>query len=467
MPLEALIDHIDSLIDQIGELERTPELDQIPFSKVKNHLKSSIRNYKNGLKIIKEGLTECVIKKAILYAQGETKDGRLLSAEQVIYTVYQELVSNSYRIAERFNTEVTMLMKAGIPPELYHWLLEIPEHFGIKKTITIQEGQRFITETFDQKIIKPLKPMIELAKSPEVKGSLAQLEPSDLMQYNPIKDGYVVSCVRGEVQNPVLWPILCHEMFELVDKEQNLFKRLEEFASTKGESLPILDANSKTNRRWILEILMDFFAINSFGPMYAKSLLEYFKRSPYYQTFEHPEMSSRLFNVYQCLRTPIKGKTDILAKCQLKAKREVEQEIKRYRAGGELIPEKEQKLLHLYSLMAQFFEIIKLPSFLDRLAKYSEQSGNPEASLDNILKDETGRFIPFHDPLFNFDDIRNNILYHHISLAIDPNIMLNVVLANYDLYQKDEHFKVIVDSIKKWKVKQVWNCSVNLLGKNS
>jgi len=468
LPLEALIGHIDSLIGQIGQLERSPELGQIPFSKVKNNLKTSFRNYKNGLEIIKEGLTRSVVKKAELYAQTKTKDGKVLSAEQILYTIYQELVSNCYRTAERFNTEATMLGRAGIPPELYHWLLEIPEHFEIKKTITIQEGQRFITETFDQKIVRPLKPIIELAKSPEVKGSLAQLEPLDLIQSNPIEDGYVISCVRGEAQNPILWPILCHEMFELVDKEKNLVKRLEEFASTADTILPTLDANSKINRHWILEILMDFLAINSFGPMYAKSLLEYFKRSPYYQTFEYPEMASRLFSVYQCLRTPIRGKTDIFGKCQLKAKQEVEREIKRYREGGELHPEKEKKLLHLYSLMAQFYETIKIPSFLDKLAKHSEQSSNPAVSLKDILEvNEKRRFILFQGPLLIFDDIRNNILYHHISLAIDPNILLNVVLANYDLYQKDEHLKVIVDSIKKWKVKQVWNYSVNLLEKKS
>lgn len=467
MPLEILLGHIDGLIHQIINLEKAPELNQIPFSKVKNHLISSIGNYRNGLKIIRKGLTEVIIKKAELVSQSQTKHKRFLSVEEIAYKFYRELLSASYVTAERFNTDVTMLVKTGIPPELYHWLLEIPESFGIKTTVALQEGQRFITETFRQKIIKPLKSMIELAKRPEIEGTLAQFKPIDLTKSNPIGNGYVISCVRGEAQNPVLWPILLHEVFELVDNEQNLLKKFREFASMKGKSLPALAADSKANQHWILEILMDFFAINSFGPMYAKSLLEYSKRSPYIQTFEHPEMSSRLFCAYQYVKGPIKGKTDIFGKCQVKARQEVEKEIKRFRVEGEFNSEKEQKLLYLYSLMAQFFETIKVPSFFDRLEKYSEQAGNPKVSLEEALKDEKRRFIPFSDPLLNFNDIRNNIFYHHISLAIDPNIVLNVVLANYDLYRKDKHFRVIVDSIRKWKIKQVWNYSANLLEKNS
>jgi len=222
-----------------------------------------------------------------------------------------------------------------------------------------------------------------------------------------------------------------------------------------------------TNLYWISEILMDFLAINGFGPMYAKSLLEYFKRAPYYQTFEHPEMSSRLFCVYQYLIRPMKSETDIFGKCQLKAKEEIGREIRRYETEGELDNEKEQKLLLLYSLLAQFFERIKVPSFIDKLARYSKQAANPKATLKEILQTRQNEFIPFQDPLLEFDDIKNNILYHHISLAIDPNIVLNVVLANYDLYRRDEHLSVIVDGIRKWKIKQVWNNSVGALNKKS
>jgi len=467
LPLEALLGHIDSLIHQICELERTRELDQIPFSKVRNILNSSINNYKNGMSILREGLEERLIKKAELYAKSKTKDGRFLSAEQVIYTFYRELVSTSYGIGERLSTDIAMLVKGGIPPEIYHWLLEIPEHFKIDKPIVLHAGQRFISETFDQKIIKPLKPMIDLAKRPEVRGSLAQLKPIDLTKSHPIEDGYVVSCVRGEAQNPVLWPILCHEMFEIVDKEQHILRNLEQFASNNGAGLPILDSDAEINMHWTLEILMDFLSINSFGPMYAKSLLEYFKRSPYYQTIMHPEMSSRLFCAYLHLRRPSIGGADIFGKCQYKARQEVEPEIKRYRAEKELDTEKEAKLSSLYSLMIQFLKTIELPSFLDRLRTCSERTGDPKTTLKELLKDETRKFIPFQDPVFKFNDIRNNILYHHISLAIDPNIMLNVVLANYDQYRQQEHLPVIVDSIKKWKVKQVWNYSVDLLVKKS
>jgi hypothetical protein len=442
------------------------ELNNIPFFSIRDTLKHAIMNYKNGLKIIREGLIKSVIGKAEILAKIRTKNGRALSTEQVIYYVYREIVSTSYLTAERFLTDVTMLAKAKIPPELYYWLFEIPKHFNVKKIIVFQEGARFATETFNQKIIYPLRSLIDLASTPEVPGSLIHTEKIDLLKTNPIKDGYVISCVRGEAQNPVLWPILCHEMFEIIDKEQNLFKNFQQFVSAKGTALPILDSNQETNRHWILEIFMDFLAINSFGPMYAKSLLEYFKRSPYYQTFEHPEMSFRLFSTYQFLKTPYKNASDIFGRCQAKAQREVEKEIKAYEEEGELDSVKERELASLYSLMSQFLGTIKMPLFLDRLMEYNRQSGNPEVTLSEMLKDER-QIIPFQDPLLDYDDIKNNILYHHISLAIDPNIMLNVILAEYDLYQEKEHLSVIVDSIRKWKIKQVWNHFADALMKHS
>jgi len=442
------------------------ELDQIPFSKIKYLLADAITNYKNGLKIIREALIESVIKRAELITQLKSKSGRSFSTEQVIYNFYQEIVSTSYLTAERFNTDATMLVKTSIQPELYHWLLEIPEYFGVKKTIVLQEGIRFITETFDQKILNPLKPLIELAKRPDIEGSLAQLKPIDLTKSNPIGDGYVISCVRGEAQNPVLWPVLYHEIFELIDAEQNLLQNLEDFVTKKKRNLPILDSDSKTNKHWTLEIFMDFLAINSFGPMYAKSLLEYFKRSPYYQTLQHPEMSSRLFCVYQYLTSSFNSEMDIFYKCQTKARQEIEPEITRYEAEQELDSAKKQKLSSLYSLMVQFLGTIDIPTFLNRLEEYRQQSTNSQATFNNLLKDER-KFIPFQDPLFNFEDIRNNILYHHISLAIDPCVMLNVVLANNDLYQMKEHLPVVIDSIRKWKIKQVWNLSVDELSRES
>jgi len=152
--------------------------------------------------------------------------------------------------------------------------------------------------------------------------------------------------------------------------------------------------------------------------------------------------------------------SDIFNRCQKKARQDVEQEIYRYEANEDLDTEKKTKLGFLYSLMEQFCRSIKILTFLDRLEKHVGESENSKTTLKEILKNED-LFLPFKDPVMTFGDINNNVLLHHISLAIDPNILLNVVIANYDSYQKEAHLNIIIDSIKKWKVKQAWNSSVD------
>jgi hypothetical protein len=116
--------------------------------------------------------------------------------------------------------------------------------------------------------------------------------------------------------------------------------------------------------------------------------------------------------------------------------------------------------------MFRFRKTIKTPTFVQRLDEYIAQSQISAVKLKDLLKKDVldvegkHKFIPFKDPLLTFDNITNTVMFHHISLAIDPNILLNVVIANYQSYNKDEHYEVIIDSIKKWKIKNVWNFSI-------
>lgn len=460
MPLEALLSHIDSLIDKTCECEN--EIELVPYSRIKSMLLLAIENYRNGLKIAKDGLALSLIKKAEIIAETpKPGNGNLLSADQILYTVYQEILSASYSTAERFNTDVAFLTKTEIAPDLYHWLLDIPESFSIRKIVVLREGNRFLTETFQELIVNPLKVLITIAEKPEVQGSLAQVKPLDLLNKYPIQKGYVVSCIRGDSGNPIMWPILCHEMFELVDKENNILKKFAANVLDAGEKLPVLDSVRETNELYVREILMDFLAMNSFGPMYAKSLLEYCRRSPYYKTPQYPEMCVRLFCAYLFLCQSNESVTDIFEKCQKKAKEEIEPEILRYEKNGDLDKKKQERLFALFALMMRFLAIIEAPSFVTRLKHYAEETADPKKTLEQLVTNGD-QFIPFRDPLLTFEDIKNNILFHNIALAIDPNIVLNVVLANYDLYRK-QHLPVLLESIKKWKVKQAWNKSVEAI----
>jgi hypothetical protein len=468
LPLEPLISHIDSLIDRTRESE--DEIDVVPYSKIKSMLLHAIENYRNGLEIAKDGLALSLIKKAEIIAETKPKSGIPQSTEQILYTIYRENLSTTYSTVERLNTDVTMFTRTEIAPELYHWLCDIPESLNVQKVIVLREGERFLTQTFEQLITNPLRFLIRIAEKPEVsRNSFAQVKPLDLLKMHPIQEGYVVSCIRGESGNPVMWPILCHEMFELVDlaeraraEENSIFKKFVNSVSEAGEEMPALDPVPETNELYVLEILMDFLAMNSFGPMYAKSLLEYCKRSPYYKTPQYPEMCDRLFCAYLHLHQSFEGELDIFGKCKKKAMDEISPEISRYEQNKELDKEKKDKLTRLFKLMIHFLPTIKTPSFIDRLKYYAEEAVDSNMTLEKLVQSED-EFIPFKDPLMSFDDIKNNILFHHIALAIDPNIVLNVVLANYDLYREEKHLSVLLDGIKKWKVKQAWNRSAEAI----
>lgn len=469
MQLTPLIEHIKKLIDITNEQEN--KLRNIPFSKINRMLGRAICNYRNGLLIIQDGLIGSLTKKAATLSSLPTKSGKPLTADQIIFSIYQELVSSAYSTAEYFNTSVALLLESGISWELYYWLLEIPQSFHIDKLVVFQQGTLFITQTFKDEIAKPLNPLIEIAKDPNVPGSLIQIKSVDLLKTHPIEDGYIITCIRSEADNPIMWPILCHEMFELVDIDQgstgsSLVQQFEIFVKTQMCSVPILNADKHTNEKWLLELLMDFLAITSFGPMYAKALLEFCQRSPYYPTPEYPEMCFRIYCAYLYLTSPVKSDSDIFGRCQTVAKAEVQAEVSRYEDEGNLDNDKETNISELYHLMFRFRKTIKTPTFVQRLDEYIAQSQISAVKLKDLLKKDVldvegkHKFIPFKDPLLTFDNITNTVMFHHISLAIDPNILLNVVIANYQSYNKDEHYEVIIDSIKKWKIKNVWNFSI-------
>lgn len=468
MQLTALIQHIDGLIAETDDQKK--KLDKIPFSKIADIIAKAITNYKNGLSIINDCLDNSLTKKALAISKIHPKSGEYMSADQIIYDVYRETVNSAYSTAEGFNGSIALLVESCIPWELYYWLLEIPESFGISKPFVFRQGVQYISRSFQEEIIKPVRPLIEIAKDPNVKGSLMQIQPVDLLAKYPVDEGYLIDCIRSEAENPIMWPILYHEMFEAVDKDLGLtglsiMKKFEIFVKTKTESMPSITDEKLANENWLLEILMDFLAITSFGPMYAKSLLDYCQRSPYYPTPEHPEMCYRLYSAYLYLTSSITSQSDIFERCQEIAKNDIEPEVRRYEEKANLNSENKRALTELFKLMTKFRQTVPTPTFLQKLDNYIAQSQSLNTTLKVLLKKGTPdfenrpKFIPFKDPLLSFDHIKKSI-FEGVSLAIHPDILLNVVLANANTYNKDEDYDIIVDSIKKWKIKEVWNSAI-------
>ena len=127
MQLTALIEHIDGLIAQADGQKN--KLKNIPFSKINKMLACAITNYKNGLLIIHDGLTDSLTRKAVALSKIQTRKGEYLTPDQIIYTVYQDLVGSAYTTAEHFNGSIALLVESGIPWELYYWLLRNPPKF--------------------------------------------------------------------------------------------------------------------------------------------------------------------------------------------------------------------------------------------------------------------------------------------------------------------------------------------------
>lgn len=454
--LDSLIEHVDDLIGQVQNLES--DIDKIPYLQIQKKLRLSKQNYVNGLKIVRGILTGYIINRAKAAVQLPRKDGRVLAPDEIVYSYYRDQVSNSYRIIERYNDDFTSQAKVNIPIELYHLLLQIPKELGLNMTIILQESNQFISQPFKLAILDAVQHLLEIGKNPLIPGSLWQLPSLDLLSENPIQEGYVISYIKGEAENPMLWPVLIHEVFESIDMKTGLMDKLQESSLKAGAELPTLnEKDSEINRKWISEIFMDVMSIQSFGPMYAKSLLDYFKRAPYVKTIEYPEMSARLFCVYKYLETSTSPYTDILNRCINSCKGEVQTEISKYEGSGELAEDKKNQLSILFRVISEFFSSLGLTSFVQRLKNHVVATSKPQKFIEP--GEEEMKFIPFIDPVFTYDRMGELIFDHHVSLAIDPNVLLNVVLANFHLFKKEEHLSVIVDSIRKWKIKEAWNAS--------
>lgn len=457
MPLESLIGHIDDLVGQINSL--ISNVQTVPYPRVRNYLGISGQNFVSGLRIVKEMLNEYIIKRAEIIANLSKDQNQALSVDDVIRSYWRQQVSNTYSIIERFNNDALMQAKANIPFEIYHWLLDFFDNAGLDTPIVLQQSNQFINQSFKRAIVEPLEYLIKIGKKPIIPGSLVQVKSPDILKKYPLTPGYIISYISGEGPNPLLWPVLVHEAFHIMDKEINFMGRIKKHFTSLDKKLPVLNKNPRVNSKWIEEILADVLAIHTFGPMYAYSLSDYFERAPYVQTIDHPEMSVRLYSVYQYLDSTRSNYTDILHRCVNSCKGKIVEKIDRYEKSGQLEEDEKQKIHELYKEISEWYKNLKPNSFTQTLKNYVLESRRSVSEAEKAKSEK--KFVLFPNLLFDFNEIRNLLLEDRISLAINPNILLNVVLANLELYDRERHLDALVDSIKKWKVKQAWQLSIN------
>jgi hypothetical protein len=437
MPLDSLRDHIDFIINQIDHWKSS----DVVYPVARKNLILSENNYINGLKIIKNMLAKTIIKPARKVQEIVEKSGTIINIENVIRKHWSNQVIDYYNIVERFNLNFNNQTSSMMPFEVYYWVQSILDELGVPVPFVLEASNQFANHSFNETIIDPLSVGLEIGAGSIIPGSLEQIDVSDVLEGYKILDGYIISFIRGEFRNILLWPILVHELFHILDREKNLVKSL----SVKNEELPALSDDAMTNSKWTKEIIMDIFSAKYFGPMYLLSLVNYYERLPYIQTLDHPEMALRLRAVQEYVNTTEVPYTDIFDNCKKFCFELTGEKIEDMLKAGEFSKANEERIVKIYQIVSKWFDGLKIFSFRIALKHYQLQSKS------------NGNEKIFTDPIYTFDDIANLFFDSQVSLAFDPRIVLNVVMAQYARYKSEEHFETINDGILKWRIRKEWN----------
>ncbi len=446
MPLESTYDHLEFLINQISQWEK----DEIVYPIAKENLSLSASNHVNGLRIIKNLIAKTITKPASDLQKQLEKAGVNIDTETLIRKNYSKQVVTYYRMAERFNESFNNQKVPLLPYEIYHWISSILKDANVSVPIVVEASNQFVNQSFKETIIEPLQPSLELGENVLVPGSLKTISTNDIFEGYKINDGYIISYIRGEFKNILLWPILVHEVFHIVDREKKLVESF--LAQNKG--LPALSDDHQQNLKWITEIFMDVFSAKYFGPMYLLSLQTYFDRLPYVgQTLDHPEMVLRLRAIQLYVNEQDIAYTDIFDKCKAACIKMTSDKIEASIKAESDFKQKEEKIKILYKAITDFYDKLGFPSFRLALKHYQLQANTKETEMN------------FTDPFFDFEDITRFILEDSVSLAINPVILINIVMAQSDnpkyfipndRFISQVRFEVITDSITKWKILMEW-----------
>jgi hypothetical protein len=450
MPLESTRDHIEFIINQIENWDK----EEVVYPIARNNLILSANNHINGLKIINNLITKTIIKPATEKLDEIQAKGTVIDLETIIRKYYSKQVVDYYRTAERFNENFNNQKKPFLPFEIYYWIDSIMKDIGLETKIIIEASNQFVNHSFNDSIIEPLSASLEIGGGSIIPGSLKTIDVSDIFSGYKINDGYVISYIRGEFRNILLWPILIHEMFHILDREKKIVENL-----LKRKKIPPLSVENAQNLKWLTELVMDIFSAKYFGPAYLLSLQTYFERLPYVgQTLDHPEMALRLKAVQMYMNDSETPYTDIFDKCKSACSKMTSSRINAVIKAEKYSGEKEEQITTIFKAISEYFDELGLPSFRMELKKYLLKSEAKETEKD------------FIDPLYDFDEIKELLLDNAVSLALDPRIILNVVMAQYEKlttgvssgrFLSERHYEIITDSLLKWKIEKEWRKAIS------
>ena len=455
-PLSSTIEHVEELESEVQR--SVAELNKIPYSKVRRNLAIAVENYEKGLFAIKSILGELVERgKAVVALPASRK--RNLTLHEVLRKHWSIPITRCYNTAENFRASFDLESQGGIPWELYHLLIDIFDQFGFSEPFVFREADQFVNETSKETIVDVLDPLIKPLQEPIpstiVSKSASKATVPDVIPANTI------SYIAGEARNPLLWPVLVHEGFHVLDKRLGLFDQMEK-SLVHPHRLPNLDKakGPDINRRWSREIFQDIAAAHYFGPLYSFSLLKYFERLPYLQTIEHPEMSVRLYSVNKYLEeqpaATVSG-SDILTRALGFCRPILKEEISKYVTAGELTDDTTRELDMFYEGVTSWIRSKKITLFEARLNQYLVESDRAREMVQMTTIDK----VPYVDPAFKFEEVVDMVCNLGVYPAFHPTLLLNIVLSASDSYTPQGFQERYVDCMRKWCVKEAWNQAIS------
>jgi hypothetical protein len=421
----------------------TKSLESITYKTVRGRLVTSGENYERGLQSLWVLLNEVILRRVVAYRDYLEKKTKTQVPLEPILKSYASQLNTSYQIIERLRSDfISSQVNGSLPWEIYLWVGDILSAVKFERTpdsfdIVFQSSSSFSNHTFEEQILRPLDPIRDLASEPLIPGTLDAPPPPS--PYEALTKGHVIMYISGEARSIMFWPALVHEVFHITQKEANWMSDFRKYCVEHNAPKVELNEDQFRNDTWIEELMMDSLAMHYFGPMFALSLINYLNVQPY-PSGEYPSMEMRLYLSQRKLESwrlsfvkTYKGRYEILQRCVAKMQPQVDAFIEQ-----SMPDRKAQKSLDsLFELIQGWLKASGARDFESVLDNYSTSCDdfNPELTYQEIVRYTFEKYVP---------------------PAIHPNILLNVVLAEYEKYDTTKHYNVVVDSIKNWKVAQSW-----------
>ena len=437
-PLQSALDHVHDLKDNIENyLHR---VNSLPYPIVRKNLKVAGKNYQTGLNVIERCFREYLIVRGEWIAERSGKKGDVTYIDNAIKKYWGIQLDISYAIAERFVSDFIDEVEVNIPFELYFLVSDALQELTFEKrqkqdqdekslAFVLRKGYEFKTQTFEESIWDSLDIILKVGKEP-LTGTLKQPSSKDIRSEEPLELAHLISYVRGEAENPAMWPVLVHEAVHLLDNHDGLFSKVEAEIKSNGK-LPILEKeNNDINEAWLREIFQDIVVVHYFGPAYLISIMAYFDKAPYYTTRMFPDVASRIYAVSRYLEEARSAyATDILENLRGVCNQLLNQQPDRIMIDVEM----KGSLTDFYRAVTSWLKARGKKLFISRLSDYVMQSAKAPEMLKVIRDTSIASPFPYRisyvDPAFTFNDIVQMLFERNISLAIDYIIVLNVALS--------------------------------------